>query len=345
MPAPDPDTIEAHRQHLSAMSVDGGSLHSEAATATTANPEWFRKVSGSLIATPERRRLHNAILQQHRDAAVETGKRAIILAGPPGAGKSTVLPSVIAKTKIPADPWRVIDADYFKERLLEQALSDGSYDRFIVPTEVKALQDAGEAFYPLELASLVHEESSILAQAARRTAVAAGENVVIDTVLAGAANAQAIGEQLRRGGYEVTLVEVEVPEELSIQRTQDRWRAGYEAAVAGDGHPLGGRWVPESLPASLYSEPGSDSTCRAVARSLARGEAVVLQYEEHRVDPLTGSPKLESEYRRENTGKDLRRVTVTENSYPKSATDALRSELGRMRPRDSRPGRDEGPER
>lgn len=158
------------------------------------------------------------------------------------------------------------------------------------------------------MASLVHEESSLLAQQARAQAIAQGENIVIDTVLGNATYAAEIGASLRNAGYEVTLVEVEVRLEDSVARTQHRWREGYVAAEAGNGPALGGRWVPEELPASLYDTGQSDSRCRSIASNLAQQQSAVRTYEEHRVDPGTGSPTLEARYERASSGSALMRV-------------------------------------
>lgn len=63
-----------------------------------------------------------------------------------------------------ADGWLTVDADDFKTRLLREAIADGSYDRLLKPLGVQARVGAGEPFFPLELSSLVHEESSLLAR-------------------------------------------------------------------------------------------------------------------------------------------------------------------------------------
>lgn len=54
---------------------------------------------------------------------------------------------------------------------------------------------------------------------------------------------------------------------------------------------------------------------RAVQRLVAsRVARLSIQYEEHCVDPGTGSPQLQTEYRREKGGKDSRRITSTAKS-------------------------------
>lgn len=61
--------------------------------------------------------------------------------------------------------WLTIDADELKHELLREALRDGSCVRFLKPPEVAQREQIdGERFFPLVLASLVHEESAHLAQ-------------------------------------------------------------------------------------------------------------------------------------------------------------------------------------
>lgn len=235
---------------------------------------------------------------------------------------------MVRRSGIPFDRWRIIDADYFKDRLLEHAIRDKSLWSAIAPADVRSRMADDERFYPLELASLVHEESSLLARAARSDAITAGENVVIDTVLSDPSTALSIGAQLRAAGYQVTVVEVEVGRDESIARTQTRWRDGYVAAETGTGAPLGGRWVPEELPASLYEDGQTDSGCRAAASGLARDQGAVIRYEEHRVDP-TGAPVLEAEYRRPGVDQKLERVSAAAASYPTSPAASLNARRGR----------------
>jgi hypothetical protein len=90
----------------------------------------------------------------------------------------------------------VIDADEFKRSLLREAFMDGSYDEWLVPAAIREHEAEGERFHPLELASLVHEESSYLAKSLRADAIAAGDKIVIDTVLSNEADALALGQRL-----------------------------------------------------------------------------------------------------------------------------------------------------
>lgn len=268
MPEPTSSDVQRHANHLGVMSRPGGSLRATGERATVSNSDWF--IDGE--ARIGRRRLHAEILAEFRDEkqTVRLQKRAIVLAGPPGAGKSTVLAKLVTDLGGNMGEWRVVDADHFKEVLLRQALGGGSYDSWLVPPDVAGLRAGGEQFYPLELAALVHEESSRLALMARRQAIEAGEQLVVDLVLKDPENAIALGRLLEDAGYEVTVVEVEVSLEQSLARTRGRWENGYRRAERGEaGAELGGRWVPSEYPESLHQDGTVSSRCLVSARVLA----------------------------------------------------------------------------
>lgn len=106
----------AHRDAVRVLCRAGGPLDTAGANATTANPRWFfgRDVE---LATPQRAQLHRRLIAEARAEFPEArvDRRAIVLAGPPGAGKSTVLRNVLGLDK---GAWLVVDADEFKQKLL-----------------------------------------------------------------------------------------------------------------------------------------------------------------------------------------------------------------------------------
>ncbi len=185
----------------------GGVLEKDAPTATINNREWFRS-NGS--PRPERRALHDQLYAEVRAQFPEARQdaRALVLAGPPGAGKGSVAEKVLGEE---ISQFVNVDADEFKKLLLREAIADGSYESAIKPLEVREMEGTGETFYPLELASLVHTESSRLAAALREDLIAEKTNVVVDTVLGDETSADGLAEQLTRAGYEVTVIDVEVP--------------------------------------------------------------------------------------------------------------------------------------
>jgi AraC-like DNA-binding protein len=114
--------------------------HAEAkvATATMNNPAWW--VGGAPTLT--RDLLHERLIDEARAAApdVEQQHRAIVLAGPPGAGKSTVLADVLEEHR---GKYLVIDADEFKRSLLRKAQADGSYDQWLMPDAIREREAQG----------------------------------------------------------------------------------------------------------------------------------------------------------------------------------------------------------
>ena len=266
---------EDHLRTIRALSTADGPLSSGAPTASVNNPDWWR---GSR-PTGDRSDLHDSVLDEVRTEkpGVRSTYRAILLAGPPGAGKSTVREMV---TGAGQDEFLQIDADDMKERLLRRALADKSYDSWIKPAAVREREQAGERFHPMELSSLVHEESAFLAERLRVESIERGDDIVIDTVLSSDTKARQIMGELERAGYDVQVMDVEVPREVSDERIRTRWREGNERAEKGDG--LGGRWVPSEFGAWVYGEPDGRSRPEANARMVAEESPAVSRYRVYR---------------------------------------------------------------
>lgn len=278
--AVDAAAIEIHKDHLRRMSGPGGPLVANGPNATIANPAWFVTLPGGKPRlTPERAAVHAEILREFAAAKpnVDAERTCIVLAGPSGAGKSTTLDRLLPPDK--QERWRRVDADHFKEVLLTRAMQDGSYESHLKPQEVKDLEAQGEKFFPLELAALVHEESSMLARRARDTAIENGENLVVDTVLSKPDAALALGAQLEVAGYRIEVVDVEVSFEVSAERIASRWERDYVKGIeSGDSNHLGGRWVPSEYPRHLFVEGESESRSAQSARLLAEKCGAVVGY-------------------------------------------------------------------
>jgi hypothetical protein len=87
---------DEHAARLQALSRPGAPLAADSPHATVNNPRWFVRRHGRPIALAERRVLHEKLLANWRaDVEAATQKRAIVLAGPPGAGKSTALRALV----------------------------------------------------------------------------------------------------------------------------------------------------------------------------------------------------------------------------------------------------------
>lgn len=136
----------------------------------------------SNIYKPERARQHQAILKQMLDTYKDYPRegKAIVMAGPPGAGKSSFLKAhgrevfgvevEEEKGKPPARNFVTINPDDFKE-FIE-----------VEPERYPGLEEN-------ELAAIKHEESSHLAKMATQIFMEAGYNVIIDITMGSAASA------------------------------------------------------------------------------------------------------------------------------------------------------------
>lgn len=289
----------AHRATLERLGAAGGPLTAQSATATTQNPEWFNVRRGE--PRQERRRLHSEILARFTEAHLEVrkDKKAIVLAGPPGAGKSTAQDALVKETRTRPEQWLPINPDDFKDLLLQQARADGSYEGFLVPAEVRELEATGEKFYPRELVALVHTESSILAKTARNEALKDGKNLIIDGTLGNEKQARILLDKLASAGYDVMVADVETTLTVSESRTMGRWERGYLEAengtATGIDAELGGRWVPQSFPASLFTTPvDKESQCAANAAAVAADYGCVSEYVVYRVTDKNSGPVLDT---------------------------------------------------
>jgi hypothetical protein len=83
-----------------------------------------------------------------------------------------------------------------------------------------------------ELASLVHNESSILAEKAIRDALERGDNLIIDGTLSGEKNARAQFEALEAAGCDVMLADVETTQERGRPPRTASWPAAVPSSAA-----------------------------------------------------------------------------------------------------------------
>lgn len=278
----DESAITAHRDRVRLLSKPGHALSVQSPNATVNNREWFTRINGQYIARGKRAELHNELKAAAVSAYphVEQGKLAVVLAGPPGAGKGTQRPALLGEAE---HVYLRIDPDELKEALLIEAIRDGSYQSFIKPEVVQAAEAEGEEFFPMELASLVHEESSILAVQIRDEAIERGDNIIVDTVLSSSEKALALGKQLESAEYTVEIIDVEVPYETSEERIAIRWQKSYVKALKNKHSTeikdrLGGRWVPSEYARSVYPEPNGPTLSEVAARALLQECLAVTRY-------------------------------------------------------------------
>lgn len=295
---------------LESLSTPGGPLNIDAPQATVMDRRYFRSVGTEWVPTASRRKLHSELMEtwNTRCQNPRRERKAILFAGPPAAGKSTLMGASNAYF----GEYRRVDADDFKELLLQSVVNDG----LLATLLPESLQDnVAERFHPLELSALVHRESTILQERALNEAMRAGENIAIDGTLGYLPWAEELVRQLRDFGYKIHVIDVEAVQELSLARVVGRWRTGYEKALACPQDPnaaLGGRWLPASAVTRLFTtglevRGGSPiahcSVTETHAREIATKFPEVVKYELHRTSDAAGAPTLEAQWQRTHSGE------------------------------------------
>ena len=307
----DDQEITEHLKTIAQLNEPGEVLANDSPFISVRNPDWFEEVApGSWKAIGERDQLHRRLIDRELLAAggAQAQRQAVVLAGAPGAGKSSLLRELLGGHE---DDYVVIDADEFKANLMREAQEDGTYEGFFKPREVKEREQRGEQFFPMDMASLVHEESSMLSENLRAACFEQGLNVVIDKVLASEDSARKLAAQLQEAGYEIQIVEAYAPQDVSEERIVERWEKQQEASLDGDDN-LGARWVPEGFTDMVFDAPGQRSRPAAVAQMFARNCPAVLSFKVFHTalgeaSDTEGSLLL-FELRREAVGSELLRV-------------------------------------
>lgn len=315
----DPEKVAAHRQALQQAERDKW-LRADAPTATTSNPKWFHRAGAEVRPTQERRALHDKILSDWKKEVPNPGKGkiAIMTAGPPGAGKTGA--RIAVQERLSSEGWRVIDPDEFKVKLLKQSLKDGTFSE-LLPENVR---ESGERFYPLELAPLVHDESTRLANEAQKSAIAAGENVVIDGTLAGRSKPDQIAQSLTEAGYTIHVVDVETSKDVSRERVMGRWQGPYEKAEekAERGEDvskeLGGRWVNGEVVDFMFKGDDKRSICADNAEALIHKHPAVQSVDRYFTPHAQADPERTDSWQRDESGKVTHRTHETSWSREES---------------------------
>ncbi|MDI9979492.1 zeta toxin family protein [Rhodococcus sp. IEGM 1307] len=198
------------------LSTPGGPLTIDAPHATINDRRYFRRIDGEPVPTRPRLRLHERILADWRASRtqVRRDRVSILMAGPPGAGKSTAQAHLVGGR---AQGWRHLDADEFKLRLLATADADGSLQQ-LLPEELRARPGQPSRFYPNELSALVHIESNLLLETAVAQSLSLGENVIIDGTMAWKPWATELVTYLEREHYTIHIADVEASRGIATAR-------------------------------------------------------------------------------------------------------------------------------
>lgn len=186
---------------------------------------------------PERAAAHERILDRlmEENAHVPKERRGVVLAGPPGSGKSTAIKTDGAYFGVESDAkgnpsnFAVVNPDEMKDLLIKEGL---------VPSEYFTEYGLG----PLEVASPIHEESSYLAKAYKKRLMDEGYNVLLDGTYGGKPDKeQKKVDELMDQGYTVTGALVDGQIKQSYINAANR----HQAPPATMGDPYAGRFVPQ----------------------------------------------------------------------------------------------------
>lgn len=184
------------------------------------------------------------------------GRCAVATAGPPAAGKSSAIATVLGDVT----EWRRVDADDFKVRLVEHALAN---DLTTYRDVMSIMLPDGEPVMPMELAGLFHIESTVLARRALELCLRSGEDVVIEGTLQWDGLVDEYSASLARAGYmSLVVVDVQTPLPVALERAKSRW---WEGRLTKN---FGGRFTPPRAIESMYDQPDGASRCSVNARRL-----------------------------------------------------------------------------
>lgn len=177
---------------------------------------------------PDRAAKHKEIVDElaAKYSDVPNQGKMVIAGGLGGAGKSTVLQKFAG---IDQSKYATINPDDIKEIMAEKGM---------VP-QVEGLS-------PMESATLIHEESGLIANMLASRLYRERKNLIWDITMSRKSSVEKRLEEMRRAGYtEFRAVFVDIPVETSVERAMARHRRGWEAYQRGDG--FGGRYVPPEV--------------------------------------------------------------------------------------------------
>ncbi|HJX78090.1 zeta toxin family protein [Glutamicibacter sp.] len=265
--------IERHRQTLRQLNADSRAALS-GPQSTLSNPAYFETIPGvASRPTAEREVLHKKWISQVIELAGggAEGGRAVVMAGPPGAGKGTVQKDILK-----LDGYVVCDPDIFKELILEHELDSGQLE-LLKSAQVKELEAAGEVFAPMDFSTQVHREAVMLRDLLQDELMSKNINFVLDTVLSSERAAEAIMEELDDSQYRYFVVSVQASEKLTQEGIRQRWEDGYRQFLDGESTlkgKIGGRPVPSEFARSVYGNDGVSVTEGTSRRLAERGSGV-----------------------------------------------------------------------
>lgn len=203
----------------------------------------------------KRAALHREILDKFHEKyeSVPSEGKSVFSGGLPGAGKTTVLNLLEegGAGGVNVDNYATVSSDDFKEEFAEKNM---------IP-EVEGLT-------PMESSTLVHKESSYLADKFLSELSEKKKNIVYDFTCKDINSTTERMNILRNSGYEekdMQFVFVDIPMEEAEKRAIGRYTYGLNAGIeAGkDGNHVGGRYLPPAILHRNKSLTGNYSSVNA----------------------------------------------------------------------------------
>lgn len=191
--------------------------------------------------SPERKALHNRLLREvldrYKDVPCEA--KVFMSGGISGAGKTTIL----SKMGIDFQNYATVSSDDFKELLAREGA---------IPHV--------EGLTPMEASSLVHEESSHLADRLLLNLANQRKNLIYDFTMKSESTTMTRIGTLNNFGYQnedIRIVFVDVPLSVSKSRAKTRYMVGL------NNFDLGGRWVPSFVADKQKAKTNKFNTANA----------------------------------------------------------------------------------
>lgn len=217
---------------------------------------------------PKRAKIHEEILLEVMDKYKNTpnDRKVVFSAGLPGAGKTTVLTQY---ENLDINEWATISSDDFKELLAKKGL---------VP-ELEGLTS-------MEASTLVHEESSYLADELLKRLSSQGKNLIYDFTCKNEDSTLKRISKLQAYGYEtkdMQFVFVDIPIDTAKERAKHRYLYGLNEGLEVERKNkqlkserkydeikpvLGGRFLPEDIIES--SKPQNENYSSRNAETLIK---------------------------------------------------------------------------
>lgn len=246
----------------------------------------------SLSPRPEKLSLWDRLAEEIKQAYVDRaeregvrGGRAVIMAGPPGAGKSRGVaavrsalgPAEAERLGVVEDGFITVDADDVKQVLLGNPVAGldvdpelvgqarEHWDRLIADHAPRPLAD-GRPLLRGELSTLVHQLSTDTADKARRRLMAEHVNITIEGTLqwmepSGVGQGPRLVTALRKEQYtQVTIVAVDAPQQMCLEAAHQRW---ITPRSQGD---VTARYTPPAAVTSMFTPNNTVSRCIDNAR-------------------------------------------------------------------------------